>query len=150
MPAREGSRHTVVEHYLQIVSRKAIFREVNFSVTSLKIALRETICKKLKRVPPLCVTSSERRALFRVENLPLSEKAAGKKKNCSSIERELKGKWSHCFHNLWLWKSFFPNVLPCGFVRGKIAFCSFPSDEAARRNVRKKTIFSDKKITLLE
>ena len=26
----------------------------NFSVTSLKIALRETICKKLKSVPPLC------------------------------------------------------------------------------------------------
>ena len=34
--------------------------------------LRETFCKKLKRVPPLCVTSSECRALFRVENLPLS------------------------------------------------------------------------------
>ena len=32
---------------------------------------RETFCKKLKSVPPLCVTSSECRALFRVENLPL-------------------------------------------------------------------------------
>ena len=40
---------------------------------SLKIALRETICKKLKRVPPLCVTSSECRALFRMENLALSK-----------------------------------------------------------------------------
>ena len=31
-----------------------------------------TSCKKLKSVPPLCVTSSECRALFRVENLHLS------------------------------------------------------------------------------
>ena len=43
-------------------------------VTSLKIALRETFCKKLKSVPPLCVTCSECRALFRVENLPWSAK----------------------------------------------------------------------------
>ena len=34
--------------------------------------LPETFYKKLKSVPPLCVTSSKCRALFRVENLHLS------------------------------------------------------------------------------
>ena len=42
---------------------------------------------------------------------------------------------------------FFPNVSPSGFVRGKRV--SFPSDEAGRRNVRKKTIFSNKKLNSL-
>ena len=44
---------------------------IQWTETSLKIALRETFCKKLKSGPPLCVNSSECRALFRVDNLPL-------------------------------------------------------------------------------
>ena len=60
------------EKWVVMSSQKWILIFLVGFVTSLKIALRETICKKLKSVPPLCVTSFECRALFRVENLALA------------------------------------------------------------------------------
>ena len=68
--------HTVVEHFLTsyklYLAKRSSEKMFSEEWCSLKIALRETICKKLKSVPPLCVTSSECRALFRVENIALS------------------------------------------------------------------------------
>ena len=74
---------TVAAHYWVFIHLKVLHTVVGRFLTSyklflfdqvIKIALRETLCKKLKSVPPLCVTSSECRALFWVENLALSFK----------------------------------------------------------------------------
>ena len=60
-----------MEHFLQIVSRKAIFREVRESDLQRR-ALRETICKKFKVFHDCVSQSSACWALFQAENLALS------------------------------------------------------------------------------
>ena len=64
---RNVGKHTVVERFLtsykMFLAKSDLQRRSSF--------LQETSCKKLKSVPPLCATSSECRALFRVENLHL-------------------------------------------------------------------------------